>query len=266
MGTPIFQMLLQGSTWTPERRYPGGTDGTTYDVRVNIDGGGEATAAGSGVACAPSTQYLSDILSTQATAFTAITIGSTVFAFSLVNGKVAIGANTSWTWNMAHAADETNHQFWGLASSTSISGVLTAGSYVYTFPYLPAGIWYPGRGASIDTRPQKPTSGGIATTISGVRRVTMYVDSPKKERQLQFQFVDQQYALSEYESLAPENNSFEQFWWQIRQGYTFQMSNDASDLTTYPWVSYVVADLSEPLVRSSGHKVYWDVKLKISQV
>jgi len=263
MGTPIFQMPLAGSTFSPDRRYPGGTTGAGFNIRVDINNGGAVTIAAGGAASVPATSYVSTVLTAQnVLSSDPFYYGGGAVVFTLIDGKIKATCATPFTWDMTHAADDTQHMWWGLAASASISGVLTGGSYVYTFPYQPAGIWYPGRGATEDTRQRRPTKGSVASSISGVRRVSIWSNTPKKERTLTFMYVDQQYALAEYEPLAPENNSFEQFWDYVKNGHTFKMADDASNPT---WADYVVADISEPLQRSAGYKVYWDVNIKLAR-
>lgn len=259
MGLPIFQYLLSGSTWTPERRYAG--DGDPFDIRANFNGAGYATSS-IGAPGTPATQYLTDVLSSNEATW--LFAGVTGAEFDLIDGKIRIRATVSWAWDMTHAADETYHQFWGLASAAIIQGTLSGGYYTYTFPYLPAGVWYPNRGADEDTRNRYIYTGGVAKTLSGVRRVTKYVSTPKKERVMTFRFVNAEYALAEYESLLPENNSFEQMLLNISDGNTFKMADDASNPS---WQDYVLTDINyDPIKRSSGHKVYFDITLKMAKV
>ncbi len=258
MGLPIFQYLLSGSTWTPERRYAG--DGDPFDLYINIAGGGfSATAMGTpGV---PASDYVTDVLADNESFWNLVFTGAVTM--SLIDGKIKISSEDSWSWNFAHASDEAYYQWWGLSSATTVTGTLSGGLYTYTFPYLPPGVWYPNRGADEDTRNRYVYTGGVAKTLSGVRRVTKYVSQPKKERIMTFRFVEAQYALAEYESLAPENNSFEQFWMHVSDGNPFKMADDASNPS---WQDYVITDMSDPLKRSSGYKVYWDATLRMAKV
>lgn len=181
---------------------------------------------------------------------------------ALINGKVRITLNsyaTDWQWFFTNVGDNGVSTFWGLASEVDIQ----ASSSVYTFPYKPRLVWYPERGADEDTRNRYMYSGGVAKTLSGVRRVTKYVAAPKQERVLTFRYVTAENALMEYEPGTPELNSFERFWYNASSGYPIDMADDASNPT---WVRYVVTDMSDPLKRSSGYKVYWDVTLRLAKV
>ncbi len=258
MGLPIFQYLLSGSTWTPERRYAG--ELAVFEVRVNIEGGGFGTYF-MGRGGDPTTDYVTDVLADNEAAWDGAFAADV--SFSLIDGKIRISSAGSWAWDMTHGDDDSYYQWWGLSAATSISPTLSGGLYTYTFPYLPPGIWYPNRGADEDTRNRYIYTGGVAKTLSGVRRVTKYVSTPKKERVMTFRFVEAQYALAEYESLLPENNSFEQLWMHISDGNTFKMADDASNPT---WQDYVITDMSDPLKRSSGYRVYWDVTLRMAKV
>lgn len=250
---------MSGSTWAPERSYAG--DGDPFDIRANFNGAGYATSS-IGAPGTPTTQYVTDVLASNEATW--LFAGVTGTEMDLIDGKIRIRATVSWAWDMTHAADETYYQWWGASAAAIFSGTLSGGYYTYTFPYLPPGVWYPGRGADEDTRNRYVYTGGVAKSLSGVRRVTKYVSAPKQERVMTFRFVEQEYALSEFESLAPENNSFEQFWMHATDGNTFKMADDASNPS---WQYYVVSDITyEPMKRSPGYKVYWDITVKMAKV
>ena len=127
-----------------------------------------------------------------------------------------------------------------------------------TSPHQPRGLWRPGMAPTEDSRERQPIVGGIATSVSGRTRVSRFV-LPRKERDLEWLFLDQSLVLDEFAvSDAPYNN-LEHAWVQsLSLGRPARYYADETDRAVSAYGLYTMRRIDEPFERDDRwNRVRW---------
>ena len=228
--------------------------GLTIGRNYWMSGDGQADADG-GVG------GVGDLLTMFATMLTSHSGSSQTFTAALSSFRASWTANTS-TFQIlwSHANTTMEDALFGFTNSDSSS------ASTVTSPNQPRGIWRPKKPIQDDSRERQPLVGGVGQAISGVQRVSLLA-LPKKERDLNFKFINQTQALQEYELAAEPYGSFEEAWVNsIANGYAFRYYPDETDLATNAYQLYYTRSLVDPLKRNNEFRIWWDVALKARAV
>lgn len=161
----------------------------------------------------------------------------------------------------AHAATTLDPTLFGFTAATSpdpaANSVLTTNRS--------SGCFYPGKLVTVDSRDRQPRSGGIATTLSGLSRVSNYC-TPKKHRDLSWDLLTQAKALREYEDATDPFGSFEEMWLSaLSLGYPVRYYEDATLRTSSSYTLYKTRSLEDRLARSDQYKVRWRTQVTLQR-
>jgi hypothetical protein len=192
----------------------------------------------------------------QATIRTHANGGAATVAFDssfkiLVTFGGGFGGQMLW----AHGSTTLDDAVFGFNGNTSTAISATS-------PNVPMGIFRPNRPIANDGRDRQGIVGGIARTMTGKVRVSRYA-LPAKERDLSFQYLNQNVALTEY--LAGDNptGSLEYAWINaFSLGRYFRLYEDESSRTTTSYKLYQIANLEDDMMRTEAFKIWWDRPLK----
>lgn len=174
--------------------------------------------------------------------------------------RVTVSGATLCILHWANAATTLDESIFGFTNTD------TASLGAHNATLLPQGIWRPKRATAIDTRDRQPVVGGIAHAISGLQR-TSRLALPRKERDLNWKFVNQAQILQEYELAAEPFGSFEEAWVNsISFGRPFRYYNDETSRTSTSYQLYVPRMLEDPMTRNEQFKIFWDIAIKARAV
>lgn len=164
--------------------------------------------------------------------------------------NVAMSAGTvQILWD--HGSTTLSKAIFGFAASTALASPVTGEN-------VPYGIFRPGKPMAVDDRNRQPIVSGIARTMSGKPRFANLVTAPLKERDIKFEYLNKNVALTEYLEATNPTGSFEYFWINSASlGRTFRLYDDETSRTSTSYDLYQITDLEDQLRRMDSNRVLW---------
>lgn len=180
---------------------------------------------------------------------------------TLVDGRVTITNATSVQLVWADAATTLD----AYAPDFGWTGIVnSADASPLTAPYPPRGLLQFGRLPTIDSRDRQPITVGHARALSGLRRASALV-LPSKERDIAWDYLTQNLALTEYTSDGW--SSVEWLWLnKLAPGSLVRVYDDDDNLSAgaSAYKLYSARELEDPLERNERNPLFWRAAFKLA--